>query len=77
MGDSELRDRVTNCLLGLTGLFLKTAEEFVLLAFFEKEIVIGEIGILLLQLALGFVPSAFHFEFGHGRSGLVVASSSD
>ena len=53
-------------LLRLAGALLQPSEEFFLLALREKEIVVGEAGVFLLQLAGDFVPSAFEGEFGHG-----------
>lgn len=49
--------------LGLAKLVLQAAQHFVLLAFFQQDIVIGEDGKFLLQLALDFVPVAFHLSY--------------
>lgn len=50
---------------GLAGALLNAAQQLILLAFGELEIVIREFGPLLFQLALGDVPIPFDFEFGH------------
>jgi hypothetical protein len=50
---------------GFAGALLNLAQQFIVLAFGELEIVIRELGPLLLQLAFGNVPVAFDFEFAH------------
>ena len=60
----SLFDRVA----GFARALLNPANKFFLLAFGIFEIVIRELGPLLLQLALGDVPVAFDFEFIHDRA---------
>jgi uncharacterized membrane protein len=50
---------------GFTGALLYAAQQFIMLAFGALEIVIRELGPLLLQLAFGDVPVAFDFECRH------------
>jgi hypothetical protein len=50
---------------GFAGALLNAAQQFIVLAFDELEIVIRELGPLLFQLALGDVPVAFDFECVH------------
>jgi hypothetical protein len=50
---------------GFAGALLNAAQKFIVLAFGELEIVIRELGPLLLQLTFGDVPVAFDFEFVH------------
>jgi hypothetical protein len=50
---------------GFAGALLNPANQLVLLALDELEIIIGELGPLLLELALGDVPVAFDFECIH------------
>jgi hypothetical protein len=49
----------------LSELFLKSANQFVILAFCIGEIVVGQLGVLLLELTLDLVPGAFELEFVH------------
>ena len=60
----SLFDRFT----GFAGALLNAAQQLVVLAFGELEIVIRELGPLLFQLALGDVPVAFAFECIHNNS---------
>ena len=66
-------DGVFNRFAGLAGAFLDPAEEFLLEAMDVLEIVIGERGPLLFELAFGDVPIAFDFEFCHDEWRVVVA----
>jgi len=66
-------DGILNRLAGLAGTFLDPAEEFFLEALDVLEIVIGERGPLLFELAFGDVPIAFDFEFCHNGCRVVVA----
>src|ERR1039458_2685456 len=61
---------------GFAGAFLNPAQQFFLLAFGELEIVIRELGPLLLQLTLGDVPVAFDFECVHSSSFCCCSCSS-
>jgi hypothetical protein len=58
-------DRLFDGFTGFPGAFLNPANQFVVLALDVLEIVIRELGPLLLQLALGDVPVALDFEFIH------------
>lgn len=62
-----LFDRLFDSFAGFTRAFLNATEQFVLLAFDVLEIVVGERGPFLLQLAFGDVPVAFDFDCGHKR----------
>jgi len=59
-----LLDRFT----GFTRPLLNAAQQFILLAFGELEVVIRELGPLLFQLAFGDVPVALDFECCHNVS---------
>ena len=50
----------SNILLRLAQLLLETAEKFVVLPFGKRKIIIAQLGILLFQLALNLVPTAFY-----------------
>ena len=50
---------------GFAGALLNAAQQFVVLAFGALQIVIRELGPLLLELALGDVPVALDFECVH------------
>ena len=67
-GKSERGDLGADFLLRAPDRLLQTAEQLVPLAFDIQEVVIREVGILLLQLALYFVPGAFDFEFVHSAN---------
>ena len=58
---------------GFASALLNAAQQLVVLAFGELEIVVRELGPLLFQLALGDVPVAFAFECVHNDS-LVLRS---
>lgn len=49
----------------LSELFLKFANQLVILAFCVGEIVVGQLSVLLFELTLGFIPGAFELEFVH------------
>jgi hypothetical protein len=65
----SLFDRFT----GFAGALLNAAQQFVVLAFGELEIIVRELGPLLFQLAFGDVPVAFAFERVHNNSFFVLA----
>jgi hypothetical protein len=65
-GRGGFLDRLFDRFTGFSGALLNPANQFFLLAFGILEIVIRELGPLLLQLALGDVPVALDFEFIHG-----------
>jgi hypothetical protein len=52
-------------LCALSELFLKFANQLVILAFSVGEVVVGELSVLLLELALNFIPGALELEFVH------------
>lgn len=58
-------DQLAQSLFRLTGALLQTTEEFLVLAFHEKKIVVGKAGVFLFEFAGEFVPGAFEGEFGH------------
>jgi hypothetical protein len=58
-------DGLSDCFPGFAGALLNAAQEFIVLAFSELEIVIRKLGPLLFQLALRDVPIAFDFECVH------------
>lgn len=60
-------DRPPNLVLVLAQTLLQTAEQLFFLAFGKSEVVIRQLGILLLQFALNFVPVAFDLELCHNR----------
>jgi len=64
-GGAGFLDRLFDRFAGFAGALLNPANQFFLLAFGVLQIVIRELGPLLLQLALGDVPVAFDFECGH------------
>jgi len=52
-------------LCALSELFLKFANQLVILAFSVGEVVVGQLSVLLLELALDFIPGALELEFVH------------
>jgi hypothetical protein len=52
-------------LCALSELFLKFANQLVILAFSVGEVVVGQLSILLFEFALDFIPGAFELEFVH------------
>ena len=56
---------------------LQAAQQFLILAFGEREIVVGQVAVFLLQLAFDFVPSAFEFEFSHSKVRIAYAAEMD
>jgi hypothetical protein len=50
---------------GVAGAFLDAANQFIFLAFDELQVIVGELGEFLLQLALGNVPVSFGGESAH------------
>jgi hypothetical protein len=52
-------------LCALSELFLKFANQLVILAFSVGEVVVGQLSVLLLKLTLGFIPGALELEFVH------------
>ena len=52
-------------LCALSELFLKFANQLFILAFSVGEIVVGQLSVLLLELALDFIPGALELEFVH------------
>src|ERR1035441_7390281 len=64
-GGAGFLDGFLDRFTGFAGALLNAAQQFFLLAFGELEIVIRELGPLLLQLTLGDVPVAFDFKCAH------------
>ena len=52
-------------LCALSELFLKFANQLVILAFSVGEVVVGQLSVLLFELALDFIPGAFELESVH------------
>lgn len=64
-GGAGIFDRLFNRFTGFAGALLNAAQEFFLLAFDILQIIVGEFGPLLFQLALGDVPVTFYFQCRH------------
>jgi hypothetical protein len=56
-----LVDESTKLFLGFAGALLETAKELVFLSFFEEKVIVGQLGVLLLETSFGFVPVSFDF----------------
>lgn len=56
---------LAQCFLRLPGALLPPTKTFFFPARSQKEIVVGETGVFLIQPARSFVPSSFEGEFGH------------
>jgi hypothetical protein len=52
-------------LRALSKLFLKLAEQLVVFTFSVGKVVVAQLSVLLLELALDFIPGAFELEFVH------------
>jgi hypothetical protein len=52
-------------LRALSELFLKLAEQLVVFTFSVGKVVVAQLSVLLLELALDFIPGAFELEFVH------------
>ena len=74
MDGSESADEIAEIFLRFASSFLDAAQDFVLFAFFEGEVVIRQLRIFLLQAAFDFIPVTFDFELGHGLGGVSVSS---
>ena len=61
----EVLNFSSQILFGFTKFLLKPSKELVLLAFGEREIVVGQLPIFLFQFALQFVPTPFEFQICH------------
>jgi hypothetical protein len=64
-GVAGILDGLLDGFAGFPGPLLNAPDQFFLFAFGVLEIVIRELGPFLFQLALGDVPVAFDFKFGH------------
>lgn len=64
-GGTGFVDSLFDGFAGFARALLNPADQFVLPAFGVLEIVIGELGPFLFQLALGDVPIAFDFKYVH------------
>ena len=64
-GRAVFLDRLFDSLTGFAGALLNAPQQLLLLAFHELEVVFSELGPLLFEFALGDVPVAFDFKFGH------------
>ena len=67
-GGASLLDRLFDRLTGFTGAFLNAPQQLLAHSFGILEIVVGQLGPLLLQFSLGDVPVALDFEFCHDGS---------
>jgi hypothetical protein len=67
-GVREFLDRFFDRFTGFAGALLNPAKQFTVLAFGVLEIVLRELGPLLVQLALGDVPVSFDFACSHNSS---------
>jgi hypothetical protein len=71
LGESEVRsnplDFRADIFLRFPQSLLQPAQEFLLLAFRESQVVIGQLTVLLLQLAFDLVPMASQVHRGHIR----------
>ena len=56
---------LTHFLCTLSELFLKFTNQLVIFAFSVGEVVVGQLSVLLLELALDFIPGALELEFVH------------
>ena len=65
MGDLEVFDFVPNLFFGFAKALLQSAEQLIFLALGERQVIVGELAVLLLQLPFDFVPVAFDLEFSH------------
>jgi hypothetical protein len=70
MDRSESADEIAEIFFRFARSLLDAAQNFVLFALFEGEVVIRQLRIFLLQAAFDFIPVAFDFELGHGLGGL-------
>jgi len=71
----KLLDGTLDHFMGFPGEFLNPAHQFVLLAFGIPEVIIGELGPFLFQLAFGDVPVAFDFQCVHMNVLFVLLSA--
>ena len=62
-------------LCAFSELFLKSANQFVILTFCVCEIVVGQLGVLLFELTFDFVPGAFELQFIHSSYSAVAKQS--
>jgi hypothetical protein len=65
-------DCLLDCFTRFTRTFLDASEQFVMLAFSVLQIIIRELGPLLLQLAFRDIPVPFNFKFGHNTPSFFV-----
>lgn len=57
----EFGEVLANGLFGIPGPLLNASQEFIFLTLFEEQVVIGELGPFLFQVAFDIVPLAFEF----------------
>ena len=63
--DRLLFKHLSHFFRALSQLFLKFANQLVILAFCISQIVIGQLSVLLFELTLDFIPGSFELEFVH------------
>ena len=56
---------LAHLLCALSELFLKLANQLIILAFSVGEVVVGQLSVLLFELAFDFIPGALELEFVH------------
>jgi hypothetical protein len=64
---SQVFDHSTDLILVLSQLLLKPAQQFILFAFGERQIIVGKIPVLLFKLTLKLVPGAFELKLSHKK----------
>jgi len=55
----EILDLLPQIFLGFTEFLLKSPQQFIVFPFGKREVVIGQLGVFLLQFTFRFVPTAF------------------
>ena len=61
----ELFDHPPQIFFGFPEFLLESAQQFVILPLTKRQVVIGQISILLLKLTFDLVPGTFHLKFVH------------
>ncbi len=62
---SGFSDEALNLRLRFAEFLLQPAQEFFFLAFFQQQVVIGQMRKLLFEFACNFFPGSFEFKFVH------------
>ncbi len=61
----QLGDKIANFFLGLAEFLLQPTEELFILSFFEKKVIVRQVGKLLFKFAGSFFPAPLHAEDIH------------